>query len=193
MTLALQGGRLQPAAGRRQWLGQALASCASVGVLMLAGCANFQRTVVPGMNLTGRMAVRVDGDAARSFTASFELAGTEREGWLTLTSPVGLSIAQAQWSPARVVLRSSDGEREFATLDAMSAETFGEPVPLPALMAWLQGHAWDGAPAEPPGSGVMNFTQMGWRVDLARHAEGVTVAVRPGAPTVTVRVIADRA
>jgi outer membrane lipoprotein LolB len=145
------------------------------------------------MSLSGRMAVRVEGDAARSFSASFELAGSEREGWLTLTSPVGLSIAQAQWSPARVVLRSSEGERDFASLDALSAETFGEPIPLAALMSWLQGRAWAGAPADPSGPGVTSFTQLGWQVDLARHGEGVTVATRSGAPSVTVRVIADRA
>jgi outer membrane lipoprotein LolB len=188
---------------RRGFCGRGFGSLLGAGVLrvavagvplaLLGACASLPRPVSPGMTLSGRMAVRVEGDAARSFSASFDLAGTEAEGHLTLTSPVGLMIAQAQWGPRGAVLRSSDGEREFPDLDALSAEAFGEPLPLAALMSWLQGRAWPGAPADPPGAGVSAFTQLGWQVDLARQAEGVTVAIRPGVPAVTLRVIAEPA
>jgi outer membrane lipoprotein LolB len=66
----------------------------------------------------------------------------------------------------------------------------GETLPLAALFDWLRGRPWPGAPsrpvAAPPG-----FEQLGWRVDLARFAEGQVDARRDRAPAVNVRARLD--
>lgn len=156
-------------------------------LLALAGCAGVAPP--PGDRLSGRLSVRVADDAARSFNAAFELVGSAERGRLALSTPLGVQVAQADWSAQQVRLRSSDGERVYADLDSLAADALGERLPLAALFDWLRGRPWPGASASGTASG---FAQLGWSVDLSRQAEGWIEAQRAAPPAVTLRAKLDR-
>jgi outer membrane lipoprotein LolB len=169
-----------------EWQRAALACVATAAALL--GCAT-PPPPLEGEQLSGRLSMRVDGDATRSFQAGFELAGTPERGRLLLTTPIGTQVAQAEWSPSEVRLVSSDGVRVYPDLESLAVDALGERVPLAALFDWLNGRPWGGAASTPtPPSG---FEQLGWQVDLARRAEGWVEARRVAPPVVTVRAKLD--
>lgn len=161
-----------------------------IAITTLTACTSLPRD--PD-GIDGRLAVQVDASAAaaaRSFSASFALRGDDRRGSLELSSPLAM-VARAQWHPGEATLVTSNETRRFATLDAMAQDMLGEAVPMAALLSWLRGKAWEGAPSHrvmsPPG-----FSQLGWDVDLSRRHEGQLVAVRLApAPRVTLRARLD--
>lgn len=73
----------------------------------LAGCA----TVTPpaaapdplARSYAGRLAVKVEGDDARSFSAGFDLQGSDVRGQLALISPIGTQVGRAVWQPGSVL------------------------------------------------------------------------------------------
>jgi outer membrane lipoprotein LolB len=156
--------------------------------LLLAGCAGLQRQAPPAEapRLAGRLSVNVAAGSGRASggSASFELVGGPESGQLELTSPLGSLVARAQWQPGLVALRTPDGERRFETLDDLTREMLGEPVPVAALFDWLRGRPWAGAEHRERPQG---FEQLGWRVDLSRQADRVLVATRLAEPVVTLR------
>ena len=171
---------------------------ALLAALTVAACASVPTGPAPGSGetLSGRLAVRVDGidgAAARSVNAAFELQGSPQVGRLNLSTPLGSVLAQARWAPGSVVLATPQGEQRFDDLDALTREVVGESLPVAALFDWLRGRPWPGAastvtvaPAEP------GFEQLGWVVSLARFDEAWVAARRERAPVVTVRAKLDR-
>jgi outer membrane lipoprotein LolB len=168
-----------------------------LAALLLAGCATSRPGAsgpAAGDALSGRLAVRVDaadGHPARSVSAAFDLRGTAESGHLDLATPLGSVMAQARWTPGRVVLSTPQGETVYPDLDALSREVLGESVPVAALFDWLRGRPWSGA-ASVPTSGAAGFSQLGWTVDLARFDEAWVSAHRAEAPVVSVRARLDR-
>jgi len=163
---------------------------------VLGGCATRPADLPAGDALSGRMTVRVDATEAaqaRNLSAAFELHGDALQGRLDLSTPLGTTLAQAQWMPGRVALVTSQGETRFANLDDLTREVMGESVPVAALFDWLRGRPWPGAasmaapPPDEPG-----FVQLGWVVSLARFDEGWIAARRERLPAVTVRAKLDR-
>lgn len=164
--------------------------------LSIAGCA-----VVPGPGdaplsgeaLSGRLAVKVDGDAhaaERSVSAGFVLQGDARIGKLNLATPLGSVLAQARWSPGLVALVTPQGERRFADLDALTREVIGESLPVAAMFDWLRGRPWPGAPAT---ANDVGFEQLGWLVDLTHFDAAAAIdARRLSPPAVTVKARMDR-
>jgi outer membrane lipoprotein LolB len=182
VTLARRTARRSRAAARVGAWAAALA--------LLAGCASTPPAPSAPDTVSGRLAVLVDPTAdapARSETAAFELHGGAERGQLTLTSPLGTVVAQAQWRPGDVVLQRSDGERHYASLSALAADVFGDPLPLQALIDWLHGRPWPHAPSQPLAAPAQGFEQLGWTVSLERWGEGLLVAHRATPPGVTVR------
>lgn len=159
----------------------------SLAALLASGCAGLSPPI-DGERLTGRLSVRVEGDAARSFSAAFELLGSAERGRLALSTPLGTRIAEADWAADAVRLRSSDGERLYPDLDSLSVDALGERVPIAALFDWLRGRPWSGAASEAAGQG---FRQLGWNIDLTRRAEGWVEARRDAPPAVVVRTRLD--
>ena len=163
-----------------------LTSLAPLSVaLLLAACATTPR---PAPELSGRLAVSVQAQAnvaARSFTSQFELRGDANAGRLQLTTPIGSTAAEAHWQPGRAELVTPDGRRQFESLDALAEQMLGEPLPLAALIEWLRGRPWAGAPSSR--SEASGFEQLGWRIDLSRFGEGWVMAERERAPAVSVR------
>jgi outer membrane lipoprotein LolB len=188
--------------GRFRFLrrGQGWAAAISVA---LAGCAS-QPPASDGLVLTasGRLSVRVEASPARpsqSLSAAFEWRGDGVRGELTLLSPLGTQLALARWSPGMAKLITPEGETDFDTLDALAERALGERVPLAAWPDWLAGRPWPGAAAVPAQTAVVagtpaagaGFEQLGWVVDLSRHAEGRIEARRGRPPMVTVRIVLD--
>ena len=154
----------------------------------LAGCA----TPAPRArgDLSGRLALRT-ADAARSFSADFDLRGDARDGRLRLTGPLGAMLGEARWQPGLAQLETTDGVQRFESLDALAQTLFGEPLPLAALVEWLRGRPWAGAPSLARDGG---FDQLDWSIDLSAFAaDGVIVARRAREPAVSVRVRLERA
>jgi outer membrane lipoprotein LolB len=179
------GQKAARAAGQKAVLAAAMLAGA------VSGCALLGEVPVPqGERFSGRLSVRVENDAQRSFSAGFELAGTDRAGRLSLTTPLGVQLARASWSPQRVELATPQRRSEYASLDQLAAEALGERVPIAALFDWLAGRPWPGAPSHPRAGG---FEQLGWQVDLTRLADGAIAATRSDpAPVVVVRARLDQ-
>ena len=155
---------------------------------LLAGCATPQGPAsAPAEGLSGRLSVRIDGQADRSIAAGFDLSGSAREGQLLLSGPLGTTAARARWSPGEAVLESGGQASHHADLDALATAALGEAIPIAALFDWLRGRAWAGAPATPRPDGSAGFEQLGWQVSLARWSDGWIEAVRTAPPVITVR------
>lgn len=169
---------------------------ALLAAALLAGCAQFRPPggqPPPTDRFEGRLAVQIDGDSDRSFSAGFELQGDADRGELRLNGPLGTGAAQARWAPSLGAELQSGGQtRYFTDLDALATEALGEPVPLAALFDWLRGRAWSARPSGSRGDGGPGFDQLGWRIDTSRQADGLLVARRlTPLPMVTVRVRLD--
>jgi outer membrane lipoprotein LolB len=168
---------------------------AVAAALLLGGCVQLPPRQGLPADLSGRLAVRVDDQPVRQWSAAFELSGNARDGQLNLVSPLGTVLAQARWSPAQAELTTPEGTRRFDSLDQLGEQALGERIPLAALFDWLRGLPWAQAPWTAPVDNSSGFVQLGWRVDLSRLAEGAVEARRdaaPSAPAVTVRARLDR-
>ncbi len=167
-------------------------SLLAVCIALLAACAT--PPPVDGVPwISGRMSLRVDASperTAQNFSAAFDLRGSGEIGELRLVSPLGTQLAQARWSPGLARLTTSDGQRDFASLDELSQVALGEALPLAALPDWLAGRPWPGATHTLSAEG---FDQLGWQVALTRRADGFVEARRSAAPALQLRVRLDDA
>lgn len=143
---------------------------------LLTACATPQRAVQPGEELwNGRLAMTVQSDPPQSFSAGFELRGTPDAGELQLTSPLGTSIATVVWLPGEAELRQGGQITRRGSLDELTTELSGTPVPVAALFGWLRGRAGN---------------VPGWQADLTRQAEGRITARRTSPlPMAELRVV----
>jgi outer membrane lipoprotein LolB len=163
----------------------------------LAGCATPPSAPPAADSVSGRLTLQVDADGdrpAQSLSAAFDLRGSAERGELLLSTPLGTTLAAASWSPGRARLVTPQGDREFADLDALSMQVFGETLPLRALPDWLRGRPWPEVPgAAVPLTHGPGFEQLGWQIDLARFGDGQLQARRSAPPTVRLRAILDAA
>ena len=176
------------------WRGWTLAG--ALGVL-LAGCQTAPKVPTyeaqaEDAHYEGRLAVRVENDPQRSFSANFVLEGSSRAGRLSLSTALGNQVALARWLPGRVWLVNSDGTYEFNGLGELSRETLGEEIPLEAFFDWLGGRPWPGVASAPLPGRAPGFRQLGWDVRLDRIDDGLLVAQRDRTPAVTLRAKLDR-
>jgi outer membrane lipoprotein LolB len=160
-----------------------LASLVCALATLLTGCAQplVQPTAAddqPQRVWRGRLALRVDKHPEpTSFFANFELSGQPDTGELTLSTPLGTTLAQLRWSPQQVRLRNNGQTRAFDSLDALATEATGAAIPIAALFEWLQGRP---AAAD------------GWRADLSQLEAGRLVARRSQPePAAELRLIID--
>lgn len=150
--------------------------------VLLAACASAPKppAAVDGQPPTawqGRLAMTVDSQPPERMSASFTLQGSERAGSLDLFSPLGSTLARAEWGAQGATLTQGQDVRRFASLDAMLAQLASAALPVQALFDWLQGR-----PREVPG----------WHVDLSRQSDGRISATRQYPhPTVDLRLILD--
>jgi outer membrane lipoprotein LolB len=98
------------------------------------------------------------------------------------------------WTDTNAWLQTDQGERHFDTLGALSAEVLGEPLPLAALMNWVQGRP---DPDLPDATHITpnSFEQSGWQIDTTDIGIGRLNAQRPATASlrgITVRIRLDR-
>jgi len=143
---------------------------------LLAGCASVGRPEAePVWN--GRLALQVRSEPPQSFSAVFQLRGSPAHGLLSLSTPVGSTLAHLEWEPGRAVLRARGEVRDFPSIEALAQEATGTALPLAALFDWLAGR-----PAEVPG----------WQADLTRLGEGRLLARREQPPPqAELRIVLD--
>jgi outer membrane lipoprotein LolB len=164
---------LNQASRRRLLLGSACAAA-----LAAAGCAN------PGVTRSaasesgawsGRLSLRIDSQPVQTFSALFELRGTPQAGELTLTTPIGSTLAQLHWSPGEAVLRNGSDIRHYGSVAALIEAATGAAIPVAALFGWLAGRE-DRVP--------------GWRPDLSQVGAGRLRATRESPePQADLRII----
>ena len=152
--------------------------------LGLLGCASGRRawpddgSPRPAHLWSGRLALKADGDAPQSWTASFELLGTPEQGSLDLFSPLGSTVAHLEWTPDQALWQARGETRRYATLAQLAADATGTPVPIAALFHWLQGQQ----PELP-----------GWQADLSQLDNGRLTARRDQPqPALELRIVLDR-
>ena len=159
----------------RLWL-----SAASL-LLVLAGCASAPRTPPPAEPVaawSGRLALQVADEPSQSFSAVFDLRGSARAGELTLSNPIGGTLAVLSWTPDSASLRNNGQTHEFHSVDDLVRKATGSDIPVAALFDWLRG-----VPTAVPG----------WQPDLSQLAEGRISASRvEPAPQASLRVAIDR-
>jgi outer membrane lipoprotein LolB len=159
---------------------------------LLCACASApQRVAGEQPWASGRLSVRIEAtpqQIAQSMSAAFDLRAQGDAGELRLNSPLGTRLAAARWAPGEAVLVTSDGERRYDSLDALSRQALGEVLPLAALPDWLAARPWPGAGSRSIEGG---FEQLGWQVITARRNEGLIEATRAAPPAVSVRVRID--
>lgn len=145
----------------------------------LSGCAQPPRTAeADTRQWSGRLALQIEGQAAQSFSAGFELQGSAEQGALTLYTPLGGVVARLQWEPGRALLQSGSNTQSAASLDGLLEQATGAPIPVAALFAWLAG---EHAPAQ------------GWQADLSGLDQGRLVAQRhTPEPRATLRIALER-
>lgn len=186
---------------RAPWLLAALAA------LAITGCATApqppaSQAAVPQV-FSGRLALTVAQppaetgptdvrSAVRSASGLFELVGSASAGRLTLSTPLGATLAEARWSPHDARLVAPEGERRYRSLEALTTDLVGEPLPIGALFDWLGGRpaAGESSRSLPDTTG---FEQFGWRVELARFADGRLRLARDGRMRVELRLVIDAA
>ncbi|MBK6005065.1 outer membrane lipoprotein LolB [Ramlibacter ginsenosidimutans] len=153
----------------------ATAACA----LLLAACAT-PPTVAPAgvQQWNGRLALNVEGEASRSFSAGFELKGAPEQGELTLFNPLGGTLAVLDWAPGTATLRAEGKTRAFGSLDELAQQATGAPLPVASLFDWLQGKATAVA---------------GWQADVSQVREGRLHARRTDPPPLAdLRLVFER-
>lgn len=143
--------------------------CATVvAALALAACAVPRTPTAPGVpSWNGRLALTVEGQASRSFSAGFELKGAAEAGELSLFNPLGGTVAVLAWAPGTATLRADGSTRQFPSLDALAQEATGTPLPVAALFDWLAGQ-----PTAVPG----------WQADVSDVGQGRLRARRTDPP-----------
>ncbi|SCX74636.1 lipoprotein insertase outer membrane protein LolB [Variovorax sp. EL159] len=171
MTFA--GGALN---GRRAAL-----SLGGAALLWMTGCAQLSGgSSAPRTSdsWSGRMSLRIESEPVQTFAALFELRGSPETGDLTLTTPIGSTLAQLHWAPGEALLKDGSNTRRFDSVDALIEAATGAVIPVGALFGWLEGR---------------NEPVPGWKPDLAQLGNGRLQAVRESpSPRADLRIVFER-
>lgn len=177
MRMAADAGPM-PMGQRRAFL-----AAGGAALALIAGCAQLtggSGSTGPkdSASWSGRMSLRVDSEPVQTFAALFELRGSPEAGDLTLTTPIGSTLAQLHWSPGEALLRNGSNTRHFASLDELIVAATGAAIPVAALFGWLAGR---------------NDPVPGWRPDLGQLASGRLQATRETPnPRADLRIVFER-
>ena len=150
-------------------------------IVLAAGCASPPR--VPPSEAaagpwSGRLALQVKDNPSQSFAASFELKGSAQAGELTLSTPIGSTLAVLAWEPGSAILRRNGETQRFDSVEELAARATGSAIPLTALFDWLRG---------------VDTPVAGWRADLSQLGQGRLAALRLEPPPETdLRVVFER-
>lgn len=115
-----------------------LSACAT-SPLSSATVAEYRDTI----DLSGRISVNYDRDGTlESVTGKFDWAQAAEVVNVTLTNPLGQTVATIKVTPSLATLTQADrAPREAANIDSLTAQALGWPLPVAGLRDWLQGYA----------------------------------------------------
>ena len=158
-----------------------LLAAGGAALLVMAGCAQLSggsSTPKTSDSWSGRMSLRIESEPVQTFAALFELRGSAETGDLTLTTPIGSTLAQLHWAPGEALLKDGSNTRRFDSVDALIEAATGAAIPVGALFGWLAGR---------------NDPVPGWKPDLAQLGNGRLQALRetPG-PRADLRIVFER-
>ena len=158
---ATEHGKRSSAQQRRRHL---VTGAASLLGLTLFGCTSPTLVVKPEQSYwSGRLALQTEEESAQSFSALFELEGSEDQGELILLSPLGNTLGKLKWSSEGATLQTGQQQQTSHSLDALLAQVTGEAIPIKAIFDWLRGIETNAA---------------GWVADLSALSQGRITAQR---------------
>lgn len=155
--------------------------------LLLAGCATTsppaplateqvaQRRFHETIDIGGRLSVRYQANGRdEALHGNFTWSQTPAQTVVTLLSPLGQTVAVIDVNAEGATLRQAGQQAKSAlSVDALTAETLGWPLPVAGLRDWLQGFAVDTTGrrlvASPPETRV--DSRDGWRIHYASWLE----------------------
>ena len=162
---------------------RSLLAAGGAALLVLAGCAQLSGGTRSGEgkgsdSWSGRMSLRIESDPVQTFAALFDLRGSAETGELTLTTPIGSTLAQLRWAPGEALLKNGSETRRYESVDALIEAATGAAIPVGALFGWLAGR---------------DHQVPGWKPDLAQLANGKLQAVRDApSPRADLRIVFER-
>lgn len=165
---------------RRLAFWRALGSALIASILLAACAVPVRGNAIFGTEAgwRGRLQVQVHSTPPQNLSAAFELLGNAERGSLSLTSPLGTTLAEAQWTPQGAVWRTATETRQFASMDALGEQLVGTALPLAALFDWLQARP---TPAQ------------GWEADLQDLPQGRLRAQRTQPePAALLRIVLEQ-
>ena len=181
-SMRLYPSEQQAFTSNRSYSRTAVSAILLFAIILIAGCAH--KTVASGLNdakngfWAGRIGLQIESDPPQAFFAGFELAGEVEKGRLSLTSPIGSTLAVMRWSPTEAVLESGGETKRFDSVDTLLEKTTGAAIPVSALFDWLKGE---------------NTSLNGWTADLSQQATGRIEAVRTTPlPATKLRIVFEK-
>lgn len=148
--------------------------CAGLGTApKVPSDAGIIRNYQQSIDIAGRMSVRYQQYGRdEALHGSFEWQQRPGKTQLTLSSPLGQTIAQIAIRPDGATLTQSGQPPLAATdADALTAQALGWPLPVSGLRDWLQGSVTDRGgkrrAATPQDENTDIETVDGWRIRYA--------------------------
>jgi outer membrane lipoprotein LolB len=167
-------------------------------ILMLAGCAGIlpstEQTQRPAsayqdtINVDGRLSVQYQQNGSNeALHGNFSWAQTAKKTVITLSSPLGQTLAVIEVTPEKSILtQSGQARRTAADPDTLTELALGWPLPVAGMRDWLQGVAIDSNGhrfvASPRSDDTANVaTQDGWQIRYVswQNSENSTASSRP--------------
>ncbi len=153
---------------------------------------------VKAFRLAGRIAVKYDG---QGFSGTLSWAHDAGRDEVLLQSPLGQGVARIERDAGGVALTDADGKiYRAATVEALTGEVLGWPLPLRGLEHWVLGRAAPESAARRIAGDdgrLARLIQDGWQVDFERY-QMVQGAMLPGrleavyGNDMAVRLVIDR-
>lgn len=155
---------------------------ASIIVLWLAACATPSQMPDSGrpdgvFERTGRFSVNSEeaNGHPEAVQGGFSWSDTPQQLTLSLSNPMGTTLARVRVYGDYAVLEHSNGSHETASsADSLVLQALGVPVPVANLRYWMQGQTGSDPVSNMQlgdNSYPAQFNQNGWRVSLSRYDE----------------------
>jgi outer membrane lipoprotein LolB len=167
-------------------------------VFGLAGCAGItpsnEYSQLPAsayqnaINIDGRLSMQYEQNGSNeTLHGSFSWAQTPKRTVVTLSSPLGQTLALVEVTPEMSILTQNGQPRRMATdPDTLTELALGWPLPISGMRDWLQGTAIDASGhrfvASPQSDATKTVTtQDGWHIRYVswQDSENSPSTVRP--------------
>ncbi len=91
------------------------------------------------LSYQGRLSLRIASESPQSLYGAFSISGDAQTGELTLSSPLGNTVAKLTWTPQTALLVANNTTTTYPSTEALITTVTGTALPLPALFDWLAG------------------------------------------------------